>query len=185
MHQLMTYDRGKKNEVDQGLKYPKESNLMRFEARYTRSMGITSHCEFRTYSDLLESPTESMYKAYSKLVDLHWKPNQTEIEFNQLDSTALMDILALAIKHYPRNYIQTILLWTAQSQTGITAKQLETALMQLGRNKKTVQRQIKNYNQLINEISFINSSFHHQCIDLQIQKRNELIDHFILPYKIA
>jgi hypothetical protein len=96
-----------------------------------------------------------------------------------------MDILSLAIKHYPRNYIQTILLWTAQSQTGITAKQLETALMQLGRNKKTVQRQIKNYNQLINEISFINSSFHHQCIDLQIQKRNELIDHFILPYKIA
>jgi hypothetical protein len=185
MHQLMTYDRGKKNEVDQGLKHPKESNLMRFEARYTRSMGITSHCEFRTYSDLLESPTESMHKAYSKLVDLHWKPNQTEIEFNQLDSTALMDILALAIKHYPRNYIQTILLWTAQSQTGITAKQLETALMQLGRNKKTVQRQIKNYNQLINEISFINSSFHHQCIDLQIQKRNELIDHFILPYKIA
>lgn len=185
MHQLMTYDRGKKNEVDQGMKYPKESNLMRFEARYTRSMGITSHCEFRTYSDLLESPTESMHRAYSKLVDLHWKPNQTEIEFKELDSTALMDIVQLAKKQYPRTYIQTILLWTTQNQTGITAKQLEYALHQIGLNQKTVQRQVKNYNRLINEISFMNNRFHHMCIDLQIQKRNELIEQFILPYKTA
>lgn len=185
MHQLMTYDRGKKNEVDQGLKYPKESNLMRFEARYTKSKAITSHCEFRTYSDLLESPTESMHRAYSKLVDLHWKPNQTEIEFKELDSTALMDIVQLAKKQYPRTYIQTILLWTTQNQTGITAKQLEYALHQIGLNQKTVQRQVKNYNRLINEISFMNNRFHHMCIDLQIQKRNELIEQFILPYKTA
>jgi hypothetical protein len=185
MHQLMTYDRGKKDEVDQGLKYPKESNLMRFEARYTKSKAITSHCEFRTYSDLLESPTESMHRAYSKLVDLHWKPNQTEIEFKELDLTALMDIVQLAKKQYPRTYIQTILLWTTQNQTGITAKQLEYALHQIGLNQKTVQRQVKNYNRLINEISFMNNRFHHMCIDLQIQKRNELIEQFILPYKTA
>ena len=97
----------------------------------------------------------------------------------------LMDIVQLAKKQYPRTYIQTILLWTTQNQTGITAKQLEYALHQIGLNQKTVQRQVKNYNRLINEISFMNNRFHHMCIDLQIQKRNELIEQFILPYKTA
>lgn len=183
MHQLMTYDRGKKNELDMGFKNPTESNLMRFEARYTKSKGITSHCEFRTFSDLLESPTESLYRAYSKLVQLHWNPHQTDIEFKPLDTTVLMQVLETAIKHYPRNYIQTILLWTAQTNTGINAKELETALLHLGKHRTTVKKQVKQYNKITAEISFMNQRINADSIDQQISKRTELIESFVNPFK--
>lgn len=183
MHQLMTYDRGKKNELDLGYKHPTESNLMRFEARYTKSKAITSHCEFRSFSDLLESPTESMHRAYIKLVDLHWNPQQTDIEFKPLDATVLMQILETAIKHYPRNYIQTILLWTAQTNTGINAKELETALLHLGKHRTTVKKQVKQYNKMTAEISFMNQRINAESIDLQIVKRSELINQFVNPFR--
>jgi hypothetical protein len=185
MHQLMTYDRGKKNELDLGFKNPQESHLMRFEARFTKSKAITSHCEFRTFSELLESPTESMHRAYLKLVNLHWNPNQTDIELKELDSTALMHLLETAIKHYPRNYIQTILLWTAQTNTGITAKELETALLHLGKHRTNVQKQVKQFNKMISEIQFMNQRLNTESVDQQVSKRTELINAFINPFRQA
>jgi hypothetical protein len=74
-------------------------------------------------------------------------------------------------------------LWTAQTNTGINAKELETALLHLGKHRTTVKKQVKQYNKMTAEISFMNQRINAESIDLQIVKRSELIDQFVNPFR--
>ncbi|MFN9116126.1 MAG: hypothetical protein ACK5XN_39270, partial [Bacteroidota bacterium] len=116
--QTCTYDRGKKNVLDDltrhGQKIPANipaSNLMRNEARFHNADTVKRHgngcCE--TYGALLEAQPAELYRMYLKPTEHFLKIHQPRIVFPAVEHTQLHNTLTTLLNIAPRTAINDFL----------------------------------------------------------------------------
>lgn len=196
--QFSTYDKGKEIEVEQyGKPLSSSTNHARFEARIFKSKGVKRIIgEADTYNKLLETKDTAYKRAYLHVVNSFVDIAQTDCDFP--DITSLIDIIQINRRTTPKNWLYKTFLAVLRAYSDKDIGELtvlfsdaireaisqDTSVHQKS-TERTINKAIQTLNETVSQITFQSNRLNQESEQSRINKRQELIDKFITPFRDA
>jgi hypothetical protein len=191
--QIMMYDKGLKNQIDQqrirNINKPsalKESNLLRLETRLLKSESIKTHSQYKNISDLLNGNEDKYFHLYSKCVNDVLKMNQSQIEF--IDIHSLTDLIRNIYTKNKRGQWLPLLFATFSAEIP-SVDLFTTAIKRLKDedliHRNSVYKMSKEYETIFHKSKFIRQGLYQQQADNYSKMYYEIQNKLIKPYQIA
>jgi hypothetical protein len=200
--QTCTYDRGLKNLLDeiaaQGLKapMPKNTHLMRNEARYMTRKYIRRNATFDTFGAMLEKPVDDLYRLYTKATNHFLKIDQTRMVFPSVEYSNLVAVMVDCMNRSERTYINEFVSALTLENPDIYTIDFNELIVEADehfarmtgttpRNKSSISRARKKFAKLRADASARRAVMQRDAQALHITKLQELRAVFIEPYLTA
>lgn len=185
--QLVTYDKGLKLDIDQGIKSSDPTNLLRVETRSLTAGSIKEHTPFRYVADILTAQPGQFKQVYSKTFGALLRIEQQPIQFIEL--SALTDLIQTAQSTYSRQWLQFVVIVLASGGTLPTVAEFEQAMIPLvhsgNMDRTTVWRNVRTYQKLTQQTAMIRSKYIQDSQVNYADLHKEFTDTFINQYKTA
>ena len=196
--QFSTYDKGKEMECEQyGKPLSSSTHHARFEARIFKSKGIKRIIgEADTYNKLLETNDIAYKRAYLHVVNSFVDLTQTDCDFP--DITSLIDIVQINRRTSPKiwlykSFLAVLSAYTDKDISKLTvlmSDAIREAIMQdtnvnTKHAERTINKAIRTLQETATQLTFQSNRLNEQSTQSRIDKRQELIDKFITPFRNA
>lgn len=188
--ELCIYDKGLEYLQSIGHKQPSPTNLQRVEVRYLNNKVLRLRTMFTNVQDVLNQPLKAQHAAYSLTRAALLPIEQSQIQLNNVDLSALTELLRVAINEKGRQALEfTMLALCHTGQFRVSAKELRYAAGQLYAEGlisiNTARNLERKYEKLMLDVAKVSAAMQHTSELNYYANHQEFTAKFIEPYRTA